>query len=179
MNAFSRQRFWVAVALIGSQLLSGSLLAQTVTNAPVSPRSNPAPPLPPMLIPPMLSVKSPVELFRELLAMNTTERKEFLTNRSPASQKLILAKVREYESLKPDQRELRLQVTDLRWYLLPLMRVPATNRTSRLEKLSSENRKLIEVRLQQWDRLPASAQKELLDNEAMIQHLTEIEGRTE
>ena len=64
--------------------------------------------------------------------MNAAERKQALTNRSPEGQKLILAKVREYESLPPDERELRLRVTELRWYLLPLMTAPATNRPAQL-----------------------------------------------
>ena len=166
--------FWMAAALAGSQLVS--MPAQTNTNLSASIRARLGPSLTPIITPPG---KSPVDLFRELLAMTAAERKDFLTNRPPASQKLILAKVREYESLKPDQRELRLQVTDLRWYLLPLMNIPATNRTARLGKVPPEYRKLIEDRLQEWDKLPANAQKELLDNQAMIQHLTEIEGSTE
>src|SRR5437763_6112190 len=55
------------------------------------------------------TAKSPVEQFRELLAMNVVERKQALTNRPPEIRKRILAKLREYESLKPDERELRLQ----------------------------------------------------------------------
>jgi hypothetical protein len=42
-----------------------------------------------------------VDLFRELLAMTRAERRAHLTNRPPASQKLILAKLREYESMRP------------------------------------------------------------------------------
>jgi hypothetical protein len=170
----------IIVVLCGIQLIALSLPAQTntasATNVSASVRARFGPSFPGMIAPPG---KSPVELFRELLAMNAAERKEFLTNRSLPSQKLILAKVREYESLKPDQRELRLQVTDLRWYLLPLMRIPATNRTARIERVPAEFRQLVQDRLNEWDKLPANAQKELLDNQAMIQHLTEIEGSTE
>lgn len=172
MIPFGCQRFWVAVVLGGSQLLSSPVLAQTVTRPPASTRPNAdAPSLP--IMPPIPSIKSPVELFRELFAMNAAERKQFLTNRPPASQKLILAKVREYESLKPDQREWRLKVTELRWYLLPLMKTPATNRFARLQGIPPDDRKLVEDRLQDWDKLPPNVQKELLDNEALIQHLTE------
>jgi hypothetical protein len=172
MSPFGCQRFWAAVVLGGSQLLSASLFAQAVTNPPASHRLHPATPSLPIL-PPTPSVKSPVELFRELLAMTPAERKEFLSNRPPASQKLILAKVREYESLKPDQREWRLKATELRWYLLPLMKTPATNRFARLQGIPPEDRRLVEDRLQEWDKLPPNVKKELLDNEAMIQHLTE------
>jgi hypothetical protein len=160
----------MTIVLGGSQLCCASLLAQAITNTPFSNRVKAAAP---MISPPMPAVKSPVELFRELLAMTPAERRQFLTNRPPASQKLILAKVREYESLKPDQREWRLKATELRWYLLPFMKTPATDRRARLAQIPPEDRKLVEDRLQEWDKLPPSVQKELLDNEAMIQHFTE------
>ncbi|HYG36061.1 MAG TPA: DUF3106 domain-containing protein [Clostridia bacterium] len=118
--------------------------------------------------------KSPVDIFRELLAMNPAERKQFLANRPAESQKLILAKIREYETLKPEERELRLRVTELRWYLLPLMSAPATNRVAQLETIPPEIRKLVEDRLRWWDLLPPGIQKELLDNEAALRYLTEV-----
>jgi len=84
-------------------------------------------------IPPLpTAAKSPVAVFRELLAMSLAERKAFLTNRPPEAQKRILAKVREYETMRPDDRELRLRVTELRWYLLPLMTQGPTNRTAQI-----------------------------------------------
>jgi hypothetical protein len=120
--------------------------------------------------------KSPVAQFRELLAMTTEERKVFLTNRPPGIQKLILAKLREYEALKPTSRELRLQVTELRWYLLPLMSVAPTNRAVQLAAIPEEPRKMVEQRLREWDLLPAKVQQELLENEAIIRHFIEVES---
>src|ERR1035441_403526 len=38
--------------------------------------------------------------------------------------------------------------------------------------------KLVEDRLQEWDKLPPDVQKELLANQATITYLAEIEGRT-
>jgi len=38
--------------------------------------------------------------------VNESERRTALTNRSPENQKRLLAKLREYETLKPDEREL-------------------------------------------------------------------------
>jgi hypothetical protein len=139
------------------------LFAGTITNAAPMPSgtgtTNRSP------VPPMPVLKSPVDTFRELLAMRLPERKQFLTNRPPETQKLILAKVREYESLKPDERELRLRATELRWYLLPLMSLPPTNRAARLALIPEDTRKLLEDRLAQWDLLPPEAQEEMLDNE--------------
>jgi predicted Fe-S protein YdhL (DUF1289 family) len=108
--------------------------------------------------------------------MNFIERNRFLTNRSPEDRKLIFAKLREYESLKPDQRELRLRVTELRWYLLLMMRAPAANRTARLALIPVEQRELLEARLEEWDKLPPNVQQELLDNEAAISYFTELEA---
>ena len=130
-------------------------------------------------MPPLPLAQSPISFFRELLAMNPAERKQALTNRSPEVRSSILAKVREYESLKPDERELRLRVTELRWYLRPLMTAPATNRAAQLAMIPGRNRKLVEDRLREWDKLPPEVQKELLANEATIRYLTEIEGRTD
>jgi hypothetical protein len=178
--------FRLAVLLGASQLLGASLPAQVATNHTVSAPANstnarpfvPGPPALPKPVPPLPQVRSPVSFFRELLAMNATERKQALTNRPSEIQKQILADVREYESLQPDDRELRLRVTELRWYLLPLMTAPATNRPAQLATIPEQDRKLVEDRLQEWDKLPPDVQKELLANQATISYLTDIEGRT-
>ena len=122
--------------------------------------------------------KPPVELFRALLAMPPGELHQWLASRSPEAQKSILAKVREYEAMSPDQRELRLRVTELRWYLLPLLSAPATNRTERLELVPSDLRKLVEDRLAQWDKLSGEAQKQVLENESTVQFYFEWAAST-
>lgn len=124
-------------------------------------------------------VRSPVQLFRELLALTPAEQREFLADRSPEQQRRILAKLREYESLRPNQRELRLRATELRWYLWPLLTTPATNRTLQLNAVPDEHRKLIEDRLREWDKTPAAAQKDLLDNAATLRYFTQVEPVTE
>ena len=70
-------------------------------------------------------MQSPVDFFRQLLAMTPAERVASLTNRPPEARARILAKVREYQALGPDERELRLRATELRWYLTPLLRTAA------------------------------------------------------
>ena len=178
--------FRLAALLSAGHLLSASLLVQAATNPPVVAPSNsavvgpllPRPPMPPAPPPLMPMSRSPISFFRDLLAMNPAERKQALTNCSPEGRTQILAKVREYESLDPDERELRLRVTELRWYLLPLMTRPATNRPAQLAMIPEKHRKLIEDRLQEWDKLAPDVRKELLANEATIQYLAEIEGRT-
>jgi hypothetical protein len=134
------------------------------TNSTINLLTPPAPP----------PVKSPVELFRDLLAMSPAERDKVLAGRSAESRKLVLDKIREYRSMSPEQRELRLNVTELRWYLWPLMKMDATNRAPRLESYPGEMRKMVEARLRIWDIVPPPLQKELLQNEATARCLSEI-----
>jgi uncharacterized protein DUF3106 len=129
--------------------------------------------------PPLPSGKSPVDLFRQLLAQSSAERSRFLEERSPESQKLILAKLREYESLTLEQRELRLQVTEMRWYLAPLLRVSAANRKDSVGTIPERLRTLVEARLQQWDKLPAAVQQQVLDNEDILNYYIEQAAKTE
>jgi len=126
--------------------------------------------MPPRPAPP----KPPVDLFRSLLAMSSVERREFLAKRSPEAQKLILAKIQEYEGLSPDLRELRLRVTELRWYLLPLLSAPVADRAERLGAVPADLRDLIEARLNQWDKLTPELQKQFLENEATIRFYFEM-----
>jgi Protein of unknown function (DUF3106) len=177
MTFTGRQRFCLAAGVSLACLVFAPVRAETAPDAPAgaSPRTMPLPLMPPTSPP----IRSPVAFFRELLAMNPAERRQSLTNRPPEIQKRILAKVREYESLRPNERELRLRVTELTWYLLPLMRMPATNRAARLAEIPEEDRQLVQDRLLQWDRLPPDAQKELLDNEATLRYFTELRSGTE
>jgi uncharacterized protein DUF3106 len=165
------RRSWWAAGLSLSLALCPRLDAQSQTNAgPASSVTNLAlsggpPPLPP--------AKSPIDFFRELLAIDPEKRAQFLADRPPETQKHILAKVHEYESLSPDDRELRLKATDLRFYLRPLLNSPATNRPMQLALIPERDRELVEVRLWVWDQLSPAQQKELLENESTLQYLTE------
>ena len=150
MSLPGRRGSSVAALLGASHLLAASLLAQAAANPPAATRSNSAAARPAReragaatrAAAGAAGPRSPISFFRELLAMNAAERDQALTNRSPEQQAQILAKVREYESLKPDERELRLRVTELRWYLRPLMTAPATNRADQLAMIPEPNREL-------------------------------------
>lgn len=141
--------------------ISAGALAQTNTGAPQ---------LPPL--------KSPVDTFRELLNLSGVERVQMLTNYSTASRERLLGKLSEYQALTPDERELRLRATELRWWLLPLMRQPATNRVISLSLIPALLHPLIAERLQVWDLLPPPMQQELLDNEDVAQLFLRLQGRT-
>jgi len=127
------------------------------------------------LIPPIPKLQSPVNFFRQLLAMTAIERNNSLTNRPPEARKKILAKVREYQALGPDERELRLRATELRWWLTPLLRVPAASRAARLAQVPEDLRGLVEARLKQWDLLPPPLQKEFLASDPALHYFARVE----
>lgn len=108
---------------------------------------------------------SPVEKFRKILAMTPAERDKFLTIYPPETRDRILEKVQQYQLLPPDFRELRLRVTELRWYLLPLLKTPATNRAERLSRIPEPYRKMVAARLQEWDIWPPTLKEEVLKYE--------------
>jgi len=69
------------------------------------------------------------------MARDAEKRKETLANRAPEDRKQIEAKIREYKALKPEQRDLKLKATELRWYFKRLMTVTETNRAPQLARL--------------------------------------------
>jgi hypothetical protein len=187
MNWATRIGFGMAV-LLGA---GGLLRASPTDQAPASHASSnsarsasgrlrvPFPPDPSDMMPALPAVKSPVALFRELLAMSPLELKQSLTNRSPESQKIIRAKLREYAAMDADRREERLQATEMCWYLQPLLTGSATNRAERLASIPFRNRRFVADRLGEWDKLPADVQKDLLANKDTLSYLTEIKGLTD
>ena len=65
----------------------------------------------------------------------------------------------------PDERELRLRATELRWYLLPLLQESPSNRDARLAQVPADLRDLVKTRLDEWNILPPPLQQEFLENE--------------
>jgi hypothetical protein len=127
-------------------------------------------------VPPWRNGKSPVDFFRQLLAMTPEERDDFLTNRPPEIRARILGKVAEYEVLGPNERELRLRATELRWYLMPLLREPPTNRTARLAQVPADARELVQSRLEEWSILPPTLQQEFLENEHILRYFAHVDA---
>lgn len=169
----SRQKcFQAAVLFFAATLGIFSVLAQTNPNISraqkFSALTNPIPPKP--------QWRSPVEAFRQLLAMTPVERKNYLTNKPPQIRERLLAKVKEYLMLNPDERELRLRATELRWYLLPLLHESPANRAARLKLVPEDLRYLVDSRLAQWDALPPEFQKEFLDNEHTLRYFAHVDA---
>jgi hypothetical protein len=118
--------------------------------------------------------KSPVALFRDLLAMTPAEREKAIASRPPDTQKRILEKLNEYELLPRDYRDLRLRETELRWYLRPLMDQPQANRTNLLAQVPQELRSAVEQRLQMWDLLPPPLQDEWRDKDVIASYFAQM-----
>jgi len=163
----------VAVFAVG-QIAVLPLAAATATNRPALHRlmvapTNIAPPLPPQ-------TKPPVAFFRELLAMTPAQQENYLTNRPPEVRSRILAKIHEYQALDPNERELRLRATELRWYLLPLLRTPPADRAARLAAVPDDLRDLVKARLAQWDILLPPLQQEFLENERALRYFSHVDA---
>jgi hypothetical protein len=124
---------------------------------------------------PQSRAETPIDQFREMLAADPAERERILAIKPESKRREIKAKLQEYEAMAPDERELRLQVLQLRWYLLPLMEVPASNRVERLAAIPSEYRRLAEERLAQWDLLPPPLQKQALENATTRHYFIRLE----
>lgn len=111
---------------------------------------------------------SPLDSFRQLLAMNPVEREKALAEKPERLRGFLAGRLKEYDALRPDERELRLRLSQLRFHLLPLMRHGVTNRAERLAAIPADDRKLVEDRLQQWDSLPAALRQEVLESEWLV-----------
>jgi hypothetical protein len=165
----SRQaRWWLAFCAAG-QFIIFPLLAEGAISAPAPVKLFSATNHPPHF------AHSPVDFFRQLLAMTPDERENFLTNRPPEIRERILAKVGEYEALDPDERELRLRATELRWYLMPLLRESPTNRAARLAQTPDAIRPLVQDRLEEWIILPPQLQQEFLENERILRYFAHVD----
>jgi hypothetical protein len=109
--------------------------------------------------------------------MPEEEREKFLTNKPVEVRQRILAKVAEYEALDPDERELRLRATELRWYLEPLLREPPADRAVRLAQVPDDLRELLKDRLEEWSILPPPLKDEFLENERTLAYFAQIDPR--
>lgn len=119
--------------------------------------------------------KAPAQQFRELLAASPEQRTEYLARKSPKSREVIEAKLREFEALSPEQRELRLRVAQLQYFLSPLLAVEPAARTNLLSVVPDEDLPLIQQRLRAWDALPSEARRDILESERSLSHFVRLE----
>lgn len=150
-------------------LAVGFLLVRIEVEAQESVPAAPAPAS--VRIIPGRALKSPVENFRKLLAMDADELAKTLSIYPPAAREKLKAKLLEYQLLPEPLRELRLQSTELRWYLLPLLKMPVDVRTERVKMIPEPYQKLISTRLEEWDIWPPSLRQEVLEYESTMHYL--------
>src|SRR5262245_49735132 len=115
--------------MVSRMLFAGALLCVVLfrSESPAQGRdsgANPKAPVPPTLPP----APSPIQYFRKLLEAPATEREQLLAGKSPEHQRVLTNSMRIYLALSPEDRERRLSAMELRYYLTPLMQLPATNR---------------------------------------------------
>lgn len=130
-------------------LTVGSLLA-----AP-APMPQALPPVPP----------SPIEQFRQWLRLSPGDRQTALAEWPAAKRAVILAKLQAYEALPADERERRLRMLELRWYMRPLMDLPPAERNEQVALVPPRLQQLVRERLEQWDRVDPSTRKQMLERE--------------
>lgn len=127
------------------------------------------PPLPP----------SPVEPFRQWLEMPPEQREKQLAEWPEEKQKILRAKLEVYERLAPEERERRLAMLDLRYYLGPLLSKEASpNRERQVSAIPEKYRETVRARLEQWDRLPAELKRRMIENELALQYLTRLRRKS-
>jgi hypothetical protein len=118
----------------------------------------PFPPLP----------QSPVALFRMLLATNEEGRTQWITKWKPAQRQYLESKVAEFTKLTADEREMRLQTLELRWYLPQLMTMAPAERTARFASIPQPQRAMLEAKLATWDIQLPDIKKDLLANVPVV-----------
>jgi hypothetical protein len=170
MNRSRQARCRAAAIFAAAQLAVFSILGQTTANVPPPEKLSSA------ATNAMPQARSPVDFFRQLLAMSPDERDNCLKIHPPEIRDRILAKIAEYETLDPDERELRLRATELRWYLMPLLRDAPTNRAAQLAEVPDDLRALVQSRLEQWMILPPPLQQEFLDNEPVLRSFASVDS---
>jgi hypothetical protein len=150
-------------------LAAGVTLALAIFPAAKAPGQGPAADAPQRVTPASVVQRSPVEAFRRLLAMPAAERDAYLTNYPAATRERIQAKVDEYRILPPPFGEMRLAMTELCWYLMPLLRSSSTNRAAQVAVIPEPYRDLVTARLTVWDITPPMIKEQVLEYQAQLQ----------
>ena len=123
------------------------------------------PPLPP----------SPVEPFRQWLQMRPEEREKQLAEWPEEKRRVLAGKLEVYGRMSPEERERRLAMLDLRYYMTPLLGLDASpEREARVAAIPPKYQETIRTRLEQWDRLPQDLRRRMIENEMALQYLTRL-----
>ncbi len=128
----------------------------------------------PARLPALPGSKTAADTFRELLAMSPPERAQALADRSEHQRQYLQDRLREYDSLTPEQREARLRQFELTCHMLGLMRLAPDKRASRLAAVPADLRPIVDERLRQWDLLSPQVQQEALEYETTANYFLRV-----
>ena len=135
------------------------------------------PPLPGSTPPPLPTVaESPVRFLDRLLSATPEGRDSMLEHHSEKSRTYWRGKIAEYMEYSESERENRLRLSNLHWYLALLIRVEPENRLRHLMQIPEFDRRLVERRLEQWDLLQESLRKDILENIKVLQYVARLQG---
>ena len=115
---------------------------------------------------------SPVQEFRELLVASDRDRESLLLLRPPGLREPIEAKVRAYLALPENERELRLQATELRYYLKVLL--PLTNWQQVVTQIAEPMQTVVRDRLSTWQIMPPDMRTNLMDDEHVLSYFAQL-----
>jgi Protein of unknown function (DUF3106) len=169
MKCFRQGRRWLAALAVAGFTFSDAAQSNTNVVLHTGTLTIPAAIMPPPIPP------SPMDYFRNLLAMSPEEREKALADKPPEIRARILAKVIEYATLDPRESEVRLRATELRWYLMPLLRAAPADRATGLALVPDNIRDLVKSRLMQWEVLPPPLQQEFLENEHIVSYFSSVD----
>ena len=124
-------------------------------------------------------VKSKLDRFQRLLSMNTEEREKSLATKSDKERSFLRRELKKYDEMPPEERETALQGLRMWYYIRELVKHPVEARKDASNVIPEEERKLVEVRLLRWDRLPADLQQDILENERTIRWVLPMDGLSE
>ncbi len=129
-----------------------------------------APPIPSGIV-----LNNPFQTFRVMLAATAAERESVLASKSAVHRRHLEERLKEFGSMEVAEREVRLRMMELRWFLVPLFRTPASNRVERLAAVPDGARQLVEDRLKEWEALPADIRQEVLQHGITLQYFARLE----
>ena len=164
-----------SVGLVCSLLAMGIVCGQSPergvsappTLPPTGEASNPAP------------SSSRIDYFRQLLALSPAEREQALAQTPDISKRNSLrAKLEEYSKLSAEEREARLRLVEVWYYLQPLIDLAPAQRSEKLAAVPVVARPIIEERLKWWDLVPKEHRTKFLENELAIQYFVRLDSST-
>ncbi|MBI3415690.1 MAG: DUF3106 domain-containing protein [Verrucomicrobia bacterium] len=162
----------LGLALIASSASAAQLPGSSTTNGAASTKpawdvkASPAAP------------RTPVDFFRQLLVLPENERELALAAKPEPQRTQIRAKLLEYAALPTGEREGKLRAAELHWYFEPLVMLVPSNRVVRLAAIPAPDRRIIEQRLAQWDKLPDDMKKNVLEKQRAQQSVLALGTNT-